>query len=56
MMSGLMTAGISAEQTLPYYATLSTVAIHLIYQVRRLKPGPLLLQRSIVPLKDGVLK
>lgn len=37
MMSGLTAAGINAGQTLPYYATLSTVAIHLVYQVRRLK-------------------
>lgn len=49
MMSGLMTAGISAEQTLPYYATLSATAVHLFYQVMRLK-------RSIVLLRDGVLK
>ncbi|XP_003975274.2 4-hydroxybenzoate polyprenyltransferase, mitochondrial [Takifugu rubripes] len=33
MMSGFITAGINAEQTLPYYGTLSTVAIHLIYQI-----------------------
>lgn len=56
MMSGLITAGINAEQTLPYYATLSTVAIHLIYQVRRLNSGLWLLQRAIVLLKQGVLK
>lgn len=49
MMSGLMTAGISAEQTLPYYATLSAAAVHLFYQVMRLK-------RSIVLLRDWVLK
>lgn len=55
MMCGLMTAGISAEQTLPYYATLSAVASHLIYQVRGAKSGPLLPQRSIVLLQDGVL-
>ena len=34
MMSGLIVAGVNAEQTLPYYATLSTVAIHLTHQVR----------------------
>lgn len=56
MMSGLMTVGINAEQTLPYYATLSTAAIHLTYQVRSRKSGPLPPQRSIVLLKDGVLK
>lgn len=55
MMSGLLTAGINGEQTLPYYATLSTVAIHLVYQVRGPKSGPLLPQRSVVLLKDGVL-
>ena len=56
MMCGLLTAGISAEQTLPYYATLSTVAVHLIYQVRRPESKPLLPQRTIVLFKDGVLK
>uniref|UniRef100_A0A8C7LQ81 4-hydroxybenzoate polyprenyltransferase, mitochondrial n=1 Tax=Oncorhynchus kisutch TaxID=8019 RepID=A0A8C7LQ81_ONCKI len=34
MMSGLIVAGVNAEQTLPYYATLSAVAIHLTHQVR----------------------
>lgn len=34
MMSGLVAAGVNAEQTLPYYAVLSTVAIHLTHQVR----------------------
>lgn len=33
MMSGLVAAGINAEQTLPYYAVLSTVAIHLAHQI-----------------------
>ncbi|XP_078107362.1 4-hydroxybenzoate polyprenyltransferase, mitochondrial [Sander vitreus] len=33
MMSGLVVAGINAEQTLPYYAVLSTVAIHLTHQI-----------------------
>lgn len=33
MMSGLVTAGVNAEQTLPYYAVLSTVAIHLAHQI-----------------------
>lgn len=35
-MSGLVTAGVNAEQTLPYYAVLSTVAIHLTHQVRNM--------------------
>lgn len=34
MMSGLVTAGVNAEQTLPYYAVLSAVAAHLTHQVR----------------------
>ncbi|XP_068577151.1 4-hydroxybenzoate polyprenyltransferase, mitochondrial [Cebidichthys violaceus] len=33
MMSGLVVAGVNAEQTLPYYAVLSTVAVHLTYQI-----------------------
>ncbi|KAK2837923.1 hypothetical protein Q5P01_015135 [Channa striata] len=33
MMSGLVIAGVNAEQTLPYYAVLSTVAIHLTHQI-----------------------
>ncbi|XP_076007226.1 4-hydroxybenzoate polyprenyltransferase, mitochondrial [Genypterus blacodes] len=33
MMSGLVVAGINAEQTLPYYAVLSTVALHLGHQI-----------------------
>ncbi|CAK6959825.1 -hydroxybenzoate polyprenyltransferase%2C mitochondrial [Scomber scombrus] len=33
MMSGLVAAGVNAEQTLPYYAVLSTVAIHLTHQI-----------------------
>uniref|UniRef100_A0A3B3ZUB4 4-hydroxybenzoate polyprenyltransferase, mitochondrial n=1 Tax=Periophthalmus magnuspinnatus TaxID=409849 RepID=A0A3B3ZUB4_9GOBI len=33
MISGLAVTGINAEQTLPYYAVLSTVAIHLAYQI-----------------------
>ncbi|XP_022622686.1 4-hydroxybenzoate polyprenyltransferase, mitochondrial [Seriola dumerili] len=33
MMSGLVVAGVSAEQTLPYYGVLSTVAIHLMHQI-----------------------
>ncbi|XP_020345252.1 4-hydroxybenzoate polyprenyltransferase, mitochondrial [Oncorhynchus kisutch] len=33
MMSGLIVAGVNAEQTLPYYATLSAVAIHLTHQI-----------------------
>lgn len=36
MMSGLTVAGINAEQTLPYYAVLSTVAIHLTHQARNM--------------------
>lgn len=39
MMSGLVTAGVNAEQTLPYYAVLSTVAIHLAHQVRNIVLG-----------------
>lgn len=34
MMSGLVIAGVNAEQTLPYYAVLSAVAAHLTHQVR----------------------
>lgn len=33
MMSGLVTAGVNAEQTLPYYAVLSVVAAHLTHQI-----------------------
>ncbi|KAM9811041.1 4-hydroxybenzoate polyprenyltransferase, mitochondrial [Neosynchiropus ocellatus] len=33
MMSGLVVAGINADQTLPYYAVLSTVALHLVHQI-----------------------
>ncbi|XP_070820834.1 4-hydroxybenzoate polyprenyltransferase, mitochondrial [Chaetodon trifascialis] len=33
MMSGLVAAGVNAEQTLPYYAVLSIVAIHLTHQI-----------------------
>ncbi|XP_075879121.1 4-hydroxybenzoate polyprenyltransferase, mitochondrial [Nelusetta ayraudi] len=33
MMSGLVTAGVNAEQTLPYYAVLSAVAAHLTHQI-----------------------
>lgn len=33
MMSGLVIAGVNAEQTLPYYAVLSAVAAHLTHQV-----------------------
>ncbi|XP_074495229.1 4-hydroxybenzoate polyprenyltransferase, mitochondrial [Sebastes fasciatus] len=33
MMSGLVVAGVNAGQTLPYYAVLSTVAIHLTHQI-----------------------
>ena len=34
MISGLVVAGVNTEQTLPYYAVLSTVALHLTHQVR----------------------
>lgn len=33
MMSGLVVVGVNAEQTLPYYAVLSVVAIHLTHQI-----------------------
>ncbi|XP_029915211.1 4-hydroxybenzoate polyprenyltransferase, mitochondrial [Myripristis murdjan] len=33
MMSGLVTTGINAEQTLPYYVVLSAVAVHLARQI-----------------------
>lgn len=33
MLSGLVLAGVNAEQTLPYYVVVSTVAIHLTHQV-----------------------
>uniref|UniRef100_A0A3Q1BJH6 4-hydroxybenzoate polyprenyltransferase, mitochondrial n=2 Tax=Amphiprion ocellaris TaxID=80972 RepID=A0A3Q1BJH6_AMPOC len=33
MMSGLVVAGINANQTLPYYAVLTTVGIHLTHQI-----------------------
>ncbi|XP_033973437.1 4-hydroxybenzoate polyprenyltransferase, mitochondrial [Trematomus bernacchii] len=33
MLSGLVVAGVNAEQTLPYYAVLSTVAVHLTHQI-----------------------
>ncbi|XP_029365772.1 4-hydroxybenzoate polyprenyltransferase, mitochondrial [Echeneis naucrates] len=36
MMSGLAVSGLSAEQTLPYYAVLTTVAIHLMHQIHTL--------------------
>lgn len=39
MMSGLVVAGVNAEQTLPYYAALTAVALHLTHQVS-LGPGP----------------
>lgn len=32
-MSGLVTAGVNAEQTLPYYAVLAAVGAHLTRQV-----------------------
>lgn len=34
MISGLTLTGVNAGQTLPYYAVLSTVAIHLAHQVK----------------------
>lgn len=37
MLSGLVVAGVNAEQTLPYYAVLSTVAVHLTHQVRNME-------------------
>lgn len=33
MLSGLALAGANADQTLPYYCTLSAVAVHLAHQV-----------------------
>ncbi|XP_058492372.1 4-hydroxybenzoate polyprenyltransferase, mitochondrial [Solea solea] len=33
MMSGLVVTGVNAEQTLPYYAALCTVALHLTHQI-----------------------
>uniref|UniRef100_A0A087XQ51 4-hydroxybenzoate polyprenyltransferase, mitochondrial n=1 Tax=Poecilia formosa TaxID=48698 RepID=A0A087XQ51_POEFO len=33
MLSGLVVAGVNAEQTLPYYAALSAVAVHLARQI-----------------------
>lgn len=33
MMSGLIVAGMNANQTLPYYAVLTTVGIHLAHQI-----------------------
>uniref|UniRef100_H2L7W7 4-hydroxybenzoate polyprenyltransferase, mitochondrial n=1 Tax=Oryzias latipes TaxID=8090 RepID=H2L7W7_ORYLA len=33
MMSGLVVAGVSAQQTLPYYAALTAVAFHLTHQI-----------------------
>ncbi|XP_061586084.1 4-hydroxybenzoate polyprenyltransferase, mitochondrial [Cololabis saira] len=33
MMSGLVVAGINAEQTLPYYAALSAAAVHVAHQI-----------------------
>ncbi|CAL8249101.1 unnamed protein product [Merluccius merluccius] len=33
MMAGLTVAGVNAEQTLPYYLTLSAVAVHLTHQI-----------------------
>uniref|UniRef100_G3PKM9 4-hydroxybenzoate polyprenyltransferase, mitochondrial n=1 Tax=Gasterosteus aculeatus TaxID=69293 RepID=G3PKM9_GASAC len=33
MLSGLVAAGVNAEQTLPYYAVLSAVATHLTHQI-----------------------
>lgn len=36
MMSGLVVTGVNAEQTLPYYAVLATVAVHLTHQVRNM--------------------
>ncbi|RVE67919.1 hypothetical protein OJAV_G00086420 [Oryzias javanicus] len=33
MMSGLVVAGVNAEQTLPYYAALAAVALHLTHQI-----------------------
>lgn len=36
MLSGLVVAGVNAEQTLPYYAALSAVAVHLTRQVRNM--------------------
>lgn len=36
MLSGLVAAGVNAEQTLPYYAVLTTVGVHLAHQVRNI--------------------
>ncbi|XP_047446864.1 4-hydroxybenzoate polyprenyltransferase, mitochondrial [Mugil cephalus] len=33
MLSGLVVAGVNAEQTLPYYAVLTTVGVHLAHQI-----------------------
>ncbi|KAI7812807.1 4-hydroxybenzoate polyprenyltransferase, mitochondrial [Triplophysa rosa] len=33
MLSGLVLAGVNADQTLPYYCTLSAVAVHLAHQI-----------------------
>lgn len=39
MLSGLVAAGVNAEQTLPYYAVLSAVATHLTHQVSSTGPS-----------------
>ncbi|KAL7836638.1 hypothetical protein AOLI_G00279220 [Acnodon oligacanthus] len=37
MLSGLVLAGANADQTLPYYAAVSTVAVHLAHQIYSLE-------------------
>lgn len=36
MLSGLVLAGMNADQTLPYYCAVSAVAIHLTHQVSKI--------------------
>ena len=52
MMSGLVMAGVNADQTLPYYAVLSTVAIHLTHQVGDMMLYAVRQRNYEFPLKD----
>lgn len=49
MLAGLALAGVNAQQTLPYYAGLSAVAVHLANQVSQCNP----VRVSLSPSQSG---
>lgn len=55
MLSGLILAGANANQTVPYYVSVSAVAFHLAQQVSIVQDSTIYFSLFVCHIKDAVI-